>query len=88
MFQDTRESRRRPNGTVAKLRAASHTNSDAARQLPRQTFRMAGATCNWRDAVANESAEALQRRAKVSAVRQLQLLVRRRYTAVEARVAL
>jgi len=27
-----------PNGTVAKLRAASHTNGDAARQLPRQTL--------------------------------------------------
>jgi hypothetical protein len=27
-----------PNGTVAKLRAPSHTNSDAARQLPRQTL--------------------------------------------------
>jgi hypothetical protein len=31
--------------------------------------------CNGRDAVANESAEALQRRAKISAVRQLQLVV-------------
>jgi hypothetical protein len=35
--------------------------------------------CNGRDAVANESPEALQRRAKESAVCQLQLVVRRRF---------
>ena len=38
----------------------------------------AEATCKQRDAVANESAEALQRRARISAVCQLQLVVRPR----------
>ena len=68
---------RRPNETLAKLQAASHTSGDAARPLPRLTNALAEATCNGRDAVANESAEALQRRAKESAVCQLQLVVSR-----------
>ena len=59
---------RAPNGTLAKLQAASHTNGDAARPLPRLTMHSEEANCNGRDAVANESAEALQRRAKASAV--------------------
>jgi hypothetical protein len=67
-----------PNDTLAKLQAAPHANSDAARPLPRLTIALAEAICNGRDAVANESAEALQRRAKVSAVCQLQLVVGRR----------
>jgi hypothetical protein len=68
---------RRPNGTVAKLRAASHTNSDAARQLPRQTL-------VWRERSAtgvtpsHTLVQARKRRTSVSAVRQLQLLVWRR----------
>jgi hypothetical protein len=66
------------NGTLAKLQAAPHASRDAARPLPRLTIALAEAICNGRDAVANESAEALQRRAKASAVRQLQLVVRRR----------
>jgi hypothetical protein len=69
---------RAPNDTLAKLQAAPHTSGDAARPLPRLTNVLAEATCNGRDAVANESAEALQRRASVSAVCQLQLVVRRR----------
>jgi hypothetical protein len=36
----------RPNGTVAKLRAAPHTNGDAARQLPRLTNALEEANCN------------------------------------------
>src|SRR3954471_2474538 len=68
----------RPNGTVAKLRAAPHASGDAARPLPRLTIALAEVICNGRDAVANESAEALQRRARLSAVRQLQLVVGRR----------
>src|SRR3954471_25062464 len=67
----------RPNGTVAKLRAAPHASSDAARPLPRLTIALAEVICNGRDAVANESAEALHRRTKISAVRQLQLVVGR-----------
>jgi hypothetical protein len=59
---------RRANGTLAKLRAAPHASGDAARPLPRLTIALAEANCNGRDAVANESAEALQRRAKISAV--------------------
>jgi len=47
-----------PNGTLAKLQAASHTSSDAARPLPRLKKNSEGVTCNGRDAVANESAEA------------------------------
>jgi hypothetical protein len=49
-----------PNGTVAKLRAASHANCDAARQLPRLKMKSQEANCNWRDAVAHadEGAEA------------------------------
>jgi hypothetical protein len=35
---------RRPNGTVGKLQAASRTNCDAARQLPRLTNALAEAT--------------------------------------------
>jgi hypothetical protein len=68
----------RPNDTLAKLQAAPHTSGDAARPLPRLTIALAEAICNGRDAVANEAAEALQRRAKESAVCQLQLIVRRR----------
>jgi hypothetical protein len=49
---------RRPNGTVAKLRAAPHTNRDAARQLPRLINALEEAICNWRDAVANAGAGA------------------------------
>ena len=66
---------RAPNETLAKLQAASHTSGDAARPLPRLKMYSEGVTRNGRDAVANESAEALQRRAKVSAVCQLQLVV-------------
>jgi hypothetical protein len=66
------------NDTLAKLQAAPHANCDAARQLPRLKIQSQEATCNCRDAVANESAEALQRRAKGSAACQLQLVVRRR----------
>jgi len=62
-----------PNDTLAKLQAASHTSGDAARPLPRIKMYSEEVTCNGRDAVANESAEALQRRTKVSAVCQLQL---------------
>jgi hypothetical protein len=68
----------RANGTLTKLQAAPRASSDAARPLPRLTIALAEVTCNGRDAVANESAEALQRRAKVSAVCQLQLVVRPR----------
>jgi len=68
----------RANGTLAKLQAAPHTSGDAARPLPRLTIALAEVICNGRDAVANESAEALQRRARVSAVCQLQLVVRPR----------
>ena len=64
-----------PNGTLAKLQAASRTDCDAARQLPRLTIALAEAIGNCRDAVANVSAEALQRRANASAVCQLQLVV-------------
>jgi hypothetical protein len=60
--------RRPPNGTLAKLQAAPHTSGDAARPLPQLKMNSAEATCNGRDAVANESTEALQRRAKASAV--------------------
>jgi hypothetical protein len=67
---------RPPNDTLAKLQTASHTSGDAARPLPRLTNALAEAICNGRDAVANESAEALQRRARESAVCQLQLVVR------------
>jgi hypothetical protein len=67
-----------PNDTLAKLQAAPHSSSDAARPLPRLKMNSVGATCNGRDAVANESTEALQRRANISAVCQLQLVVRRR----------
>jgi hypothetical protein len=63
------------NDTLAKLQAASHTSGDAARPLPRLTIALAEVICNGRDAVANESAEALQRRANISAVCQLQLVV-------------
>jgi hypothetical protein len=66
---------RRANDTLAKLRTAPHASGDAARPLPRLTIALAEVICNGRDAVANGSAEALQRRAKVSAVRQLQLVV-------------
>ena len=66
----------RPNGTVGKLQAASRTNCDAARQLPRLTNALAEANCNCRDAVANESAEARKRRTSASAACQLHLLVR------------
>jgi hypothetical protein len=62
------------NGTLAKLQAAPHASSDAARPLPRLTNALEETNCNGRDAVANESAEALQRRAKISAVCQLQLV--------------
>jgi len=62
-----------PNDTLAKLQAAPHTSGDAARPLPRLKKYSEEVTCNGRDAVANESAEALQRRANVSAVCQLQL---------------
>jgi len=55
------------NGTLNQLQAAPHANGDAARPLPRLTIALAEANCNGRDAVANELAEALQRRAKVSA---------------------
>jgi hypothetical protein len=58
------------------MQAASHASGDAARPLPRLTIALAEANCNGRDAVANESTEALQRRAKESAVCQLQLVVR------------
>jgi hypothetical protein len=68
---------RAPNGTLAKLRTASHASGEAARPLPRLTIALAEVICNGRDAVANESAEALQRRARLSAVRQLQLVVGR-----------
>jgi hypothetical protein len=68
---------RRANDTLAKLQAASHTSGDAARPLPRLKMYSEGVTCNGRDAVANESTEALQRRANESAVCQLQLVVRR-----------
>ena len=71
------DNRRPANDTLAKLQAASHTSGDAARPLPRLKMHSEGVTCNGRDAVANESAEALQRRAKASAVCQLQLVVRR-----------
>jgi hypothetical protein len=68
---------RPPNGTVAKLRAASHTNRDAARQLRRLTNDRREQTAT---AVTPSQAQPkpLQRRASESAVRQLQLLVRRR----------
>jgi hypothetical protein len=66
------------NGTLNQLQAAPRASGDAARPLPRLRKCSAGAKCNGRDAVANESAEALQRRAKVSAVCQLQLVVGRR----------
>jgi hypothetical protein len=72
--------RRPPNGTLAKLRTAPHASGDAARPLPRLTTALAEVNCNGRDAVANESAEALQRRATEPAVRQLQLVVGRRST--------
>jgi len=52
------------NDTLAKLQAAPHTSGDAARPLPRLKMYSEGVPCNGRDAVANESAEALQRRAK------------------------
>jgi hypothetical protein len=42
----------RPNGTVAKLRAALQANCDAARQLPRLTNALEEVICNCRDAVA------------------------------------
>src|SRR5436190_21967125 len=71
-----------PNGTLAKLRTAPHASGDAARPLPRLTIALAEVICNGRDAVANESAEALQRRAKGSAVCQLQLVVGRQYVTV------
>ena len=66
--QSSRSLVRPPNDTLAKLQAAPHTSGDAARPLPRLTIALAEAICNGRDAVANESAEALQRRAKASAV--------------------
>ena len=72
-----RKSFRAPNDTLAKLQAAPHASGDAARPLPRLKMNSAGVTCNGRDAVAYESAEALQRRAKISAVCQLQLVVSR-----------
>ena len=52
------------NGTLNQLQAAPHASGDAARPLPRLKMYSAGVNCNGRDAVANESAEALQRRAK------------------------
>ena len=55
------------NGTLNQLQAAPHASGDAARPLPRLKMYSAGAICNGRDAVPIESAEALQRRAKVSA---------------------
>jgi len=58
---------RRPNGTLNQLQAAPRASGDAARPLPRLTIALAEVICNGRDAVANESAEALQRRANVSA---------------------
>jgi len=63
----TRCSFRPPNGSLNQLQAAPHASGDAARPLPRLKMYSAGVTCNGRDAVANNSAEALQRRAKVSA---------------------
>jgi hypothetical protein len=66
------------NDALAKLQAASHTSGDAARPLPQLKMYSEEVTCNGRDAVANESTEALQRRAKASAVCQLQLVVSRR----------
>jgi hypothetical protein len=68
---------RLPNDPLAKLQTAPHTSGDAARPLPRPTMHSEEANCNGRDAVANESTEALQRRAKESAVCQLQLVVGR-----------
>ena len=62
---------RPPNESPNQLQAAPHASGDAARPLPRLTIALAEAICNGRDAVANESAEALQRRAKISAVCQL-----------------
>ena len=59
------------NGTLAKLRTAPHTSGDAARPLPHLTIALAEVNCPGPDAVANELAEALQRLAKASAVRQL-----------------
>ena len=64
------------NDHLAQLQAATLANSDAARPLPRPTTALAEATCNGRDAVAHESAEALQRRPKVSAACQLLRVVR------------
>src|SRR5207237_6596422 len=58
---------RRANGTLNQLQAAPRASGDAARPLPRLKVYPAGVNRNGRDAVANESAEALQRRAKVSA---------------------
>jgi len=56
---------RRPNDTLAKLQATPHASGDAARPLPRLKMYSEEVICNGRDAVANESAEALQRRASI-----------------------
>jgi hypothetical protein len=64
---DTGRNGNPPNDTLAKLQAASRASGDAARPLPRLKMYSAGVACNGRDAVENESAEALQRRAKISA---------------------
>jgi len=58
---------RRPNGTLNQLQAAPRASDDAARPLPRLRRCSAEAICNGRDAVPDKLAEALQRRAKVSA---------------------
>src|SRR4051812_46360168 len=76
---------RAPNGTVAKLRAASHTSGDAARQLPRLMTRRRKRTAT---AVTPSQtlSQARKRRASASAVRQLQLLVRARSSCLVLRV--
>jgi hypothetical protein len=74
---DAERCQRLPNGTVAKLQAAPHTNCDAARQLPRQTLA-------WRERSATDVTpsqtlvQELQLRASGSPVCQLQLIVGQR----------
>jgi len=67
----------RPNGTLAKLRAASNASRDAARQLQRQTLVRREQTAT--DVTPSQTlVQELQLRASGSPVCQLQLIVRRR----------
>jgi hypothetical protein len=75
---------RRPNGSLAKLQAAPHANSDAARCLPRlESCRQERFASDVTPSHAR--AQGLQLRATVSAACQLQLIVRARRGKLEHR---